>query len=127
MTCTHTANKALIKTLRMAMYDFEETSVRAALDGLIAKDATIHMPYPFGDMHGPEALYDTCYAPLFKAIPDLERRDWIVTAGRTEHGDDWVGCGGHYSGTFLAPWLDIPATGHLTHMRFHEFYRFVDG
>jgi predicted ester cyclase len=61
------------------------------------------------------------------AIPDLERRDWIVTGGRTEQGDAWVGCGGHYTGTFIAPWLDIPPTGHLTHMRFHEFYRFVDG
>ncbi|MFC6642720.1 ester cyclase [Sulfitobacter profundi] len=34
---------------------------------------------------------------------------------------------GHYFGTFLSPWLDIPPTGHLTHMRFHEFYRFERG
>ena len=38
-----------------------------------------------------------------------------------------VGCGGHYSGTFISPWLDIPATGHLAHMRFHEFFRFEEG
>jgi predicted ester cyclase len=30
-------------------------------------------------------------------------------------------------GTFVRPFLDIPPTGHLAHMRFHEFYRFVDG
>jgi hypothetical protein len=30
-------------------------------------------------------------------------------------------------GTFVRPFLDIPPTGHLTHMRFHEFYRFVEG
>ena len=47
--------------------------------------------------------------------------------GRTEQGNHWVGCGGHYSGTFIAPWLDIPATGHLAHMRFHEFFRFEEG
>ena len=46
--------------------------------------------------------------PLFDAMPDLERRDWIIMGGRTEHGDDWVGCGGHYVGTFVGPWLDIP-------------------
>ena len=127
MTCVHSENKAAIKTLRAAMYDFEEGSVRAALSVLIADDAVIHMPFPFGDLTGPDELYDTCYAPLLTATPDLERRDWIVTGGQTEHGDDWVGCGGHYSGTLIAPWLDIPPTGHLTHMRFHEFYRFVEG
>jgi predicted ester cyclase len=109
------------------MYDFEEDPVRAALSALIAEDAVIDMPFPFGTLTGPDALYTTCYAPLLSAIPDLERRDWIVTGGRTEQGDAWVGCGGHYTGTFIAPWLDIPPTGHLTHMRFHEFYRFVDG
>ena len=30
-------------------------------------------------------------------------------------------------GSFLAPWLDIPPTGHLIHMRFHEFYRLEEG
>ena len=127
MPCVHTENKAAIKALQAAMYDFEEGSVRTALSALIAEDAVIHMPFPFGTLTGPDALYTTCYAPLLSAIPDLERRDWIVTGGRTEQGDDWVGCGGHYTGTFIAPWLDIPPTGHLTHMRFHEFYRFVDG
>ena len=127
MTCIHTDNKALIAPLRAAMYHFTEMGVRAALDGVIAADAVIHMPYPLGDMVGPDALYDTCYAPLLRAMPDLERRDWIVMGGQTDHGGDWIGCGGHYVGTFVAPWLDIPPTGHLAHMRFHEFYRFERG
>ena len=127
MSDKHTDHKALIAPLRAAMYDFDETAVRRALMDLIAPDAVIHMPWPFGDLVGPEALYEVCYAPLFASLPDLERRDWIVMAGPTEHGGNWVGCGGHYSGTFVAPWLDIPPTGHLAHMRFHEFYRFEEG
>ena len=127
MTDKHTDHKELIAPLRAAMYDFDETAVRRALMDLIAPDAVIHMPWPFGDLVGPEALYEVCYAPLFASLPDLERRDWIVMAGPTEHGGNWVGCGGHYSGTFVAPWLDIPPTGHLAHMRFHEFYRFEEG
>ena len=91
---------------------------------LIDPDAKIKMPFPFKDLIGPQAFFTTCYAPLFDAFPDLERRDWIVIGGETEEGNHWVGCGGHYSGTFVAPWLDIPATGHLAHMRFHEFFRF---
>ncbi|MEM6323505.1 MAG: ester cyclase [Pseudomonadota bacterium] len=127
MTDPHTANKIALEPLRHAMVDFDAQSVRNALREVIAPDAVLHMPYPLGDMVGPDAYYDTCYAPLFEAMPDLERRDWIVMAGLTDHGDAWVGCGGHYMGTFVAPWLDIPPSGHLTHMRFHEFYRMEAG
>jgi len=124
---THTRNKDALAPLRAAMADFDEKAVRAALGALIDADALIHMPHPFDTLTGPEALYETCYAPLFRAMPDLERRDWIVMGGRDDHGGDWVGCGGHYMGTFVRPWLDIPPTGHLAHMRFHEFYRFEEG
>ncbi len=123
---THTQNKSLIAPLRAAMYDFSETGVRAALSAVVDPDAEIHLCYPLGDINGDE-LYDDAYAPLFAAIPDLERRDTIVTAGQTDQGDNWVGCGGYYTGTFTAPWLDIPPTGHLAHMRFHEFFRIVGG
>jgi predicted ester cyclase len=34
---------------------------------------------------------------------------------------------GNYMGTFLAPFLDIPPSGHLAHMRYHEFFRINDG
>ncbi|MGR3500907.1 ester cyclase [Pseudaestuariivita sp.] len=109
------------------MASFDPARVRAALADLLTPDAVVHMPHPLGDFTGPEAFYGACYAPLLDAMPDLERRDWIVMGGLTEHGDNWIGCGGHYMGTFVGPWLDIPPTGHLTHMRFHEFYRFVEG
>jgi predicted ester cyclase len=124
MSCVHTENKALIAPLRQALYNFDSEGVRAALRDVIASDAIVHMPFPFGDMTGPDALYDTCYAPLFGSMPDLEARDWIVMGGPDEAGANWIGCGGHFYGTFVAPWLDIPPTGHLTHMRYHEFYRF---
>ncbi|MEO0484806.1 MAG: ester cyclase [Pseudomonadota bacterium] len=123
----HSEHKSRIAALRRAMVDFDPATVRAALADLMAPDAAIHMPHPLGDMSGPEAFYDTCYAPLLSALPDLERRDWIVMAGQTDAGADWVGCGGHYMGTLVGPWLDIPPTGHLVHMRFHEFYRFEGG
>lgn len=127
MSNIHTANKAALEPLRARMADFDPEAVKAALGALIAPDAVIHMPHPFGDFEGPEAFFAACYAPLFEAMPDLERRDWIVMGGPDEAGADWVGCGGHYMGTFVAPWLGIPPTGHLTHMRFHEFYRFEAG
>ena len=123
----HTANKTLIAPLRAAMYDFTEAGVRSALDAALAPEAVCRFAHPFGEMNGPQVLYDKAYGPLARAVPDLERRDYIVMAGPTEHGDDWVGAGGYYTGTFTHPWLDIPPTGHQMHMRFHEFFRVADG
>ncbi len=123
----HTQNKALIAPLRAAMYDFDEAGVRAALASVCAPDVLFRFCHPFGDLTGVEDFYDAVYAGLFKAWPDLERRDTIVIAGPDEFGNNWVGAGGYYTGVFTAPWLDIPPTGHQVSMRFHEFYRFVDG
>ena len=97
------------------------------MESVFAADAHFRLSHPIGEITGCESFYKAAYAPLLAAMPDLERRDWIVMAGTTEHGDDWIGCGGFYCGTFVAPWLDIPPTGHLAHMRFHEFYRVADG
>lgn len=108
-----------------ALRDFDEGLVRGALDTLFAADAIIHMCHPFGDIAADE-FYDRCFAPLLASFPDLERRDTIITSGKTPEGEYWVGCCGAYVGTFVAPFLDIPPTGHLAHMRFHEFYHFVD-
>lgn len=123
----HAANKALIAPLRQAMRDFDEAGVRRALAAVAAPDALFRLCHPFGDSTGPDAFYDCAYRGLLTAWPDLERRDYIVMAGVDEHGGDWVGCGGYYTGVFVAPWLDIPPTGHQVAMRHHEFFRIKDG
>ena len=123
----HTEHKALIAPLRAAMYDFAQVPVRAALEQALAPDALVRLGHPMGDVTGPDGLYDGAYRDLLAAWPDLERRDYIVIAGTDEHGVDWVGCGGYYTGTFMAPWLDIPPTGHQAAMRYHEFYRIEAG
>ena len=120
-------NKAILAPLLRAMHDFEGHHVKSLLQGVIDDHAVAHLCFPFNDIVGPKSLYETCYAPLLLAMPDLERRDLIVMSGTTSEGNEWVGCAGHYLGTFVAPWLDIPPTGRMTHMRFHEFFRFEQG
>ena len=115
--------KYLLHPLRAAMYNFESTTVRAALQATFTTDARVCLAHPFGNLQDPEQLYDKVYAPLHAAFPDLERRDYIVISGHTEQDDQWIGCAGCYIGTFANHWLDIPSTGHIAHMRFHEFYR----
>ena len=127
MSDRHAANRGRLDTLRAAQYGGDEAATRAALDRVAAPDALFRLAHPFGDMTGPQGFYDGALATLKAAWPDVERRDWLVMAGSDDAGTDWVGCGGHFVGTFTAPFLDIPPTGHLAHMRFHEFYRFTDG
>jgi len=114
---------SLIAPLRAAMMDFEEASVRGALTDIFVPNAKVQLFHPLGDTTGAN-FYDCAYAALFEAMPDLERRDLIIVAGETAAHEHWVGCMGHYVGSFVAPFLDIPPTGHLAHMRFHEFFRF---
>ena len=124
MSQQHNHHKALFAPFKQAYYEGDKAALRAEMDKLFASDCLFHMCAPFGDFTGVDAFFDTVITPLFDAMPDLERRDFIIMAGPTEHGDDWLGCGGNFIGTFAAPFLDIPPTGHLAHMRFHEFYKF---
>jgi predicted ester cyclase len=115
------------QALRAASADFAEAPVRAALEALFAPEAAIRLGRPFATVTGPGALYETLFAPMLAAWPDLERRDVIVMAGTTPEGENWIGACGHHVGTFQKPWLDIPPTGHVAALRHHEFYRIEDG
>ena len=127
MNESHTHHKTLIAPFRQALYRNDVPAARAALAEIMAPDCLVHMCHPYASFQGIDALFDCCFLPLSAAFPDLERRDFIVMAGATNEGNDWVGCAGRYIGTFVASFLDIPPTGHIAEMRFHEFYRFEAG
>lgn len=118
--------KTLFKPYQAAAQTFEAGPVQDALGALFSGDATVKLCHPFGTVSGAAGLYDNALAPLHAAMPDLERRDMIVLAGTTPEGQDWAGMMGNYMGTFTAPFLGIPPTGHLVHMRYHEFFK-IDG
>lgn len=126
MSNTHQHNKSIIKILCKSLYDFDEQAVRDTLKNLFRDDAVCHYSHPFGDLSR-DQLYEGVFAPLAGAFPDVERRDIICIAGADQDGAEWVGCAGHYVGRFMAHFLGIPPTGHIAHLRFHEFYRLVDG
>ncbi|NSX54641.1 ester cyclase [Parasulfitobacter algicola] len=114
---------AALKDVIAPLQGFEESTLQEILGQIIAPGATIHMCHPFGTLQGSQPFYNKTYKPLLTALPDLERRDMIVLAGTTPEGQDWVGTCGNYMGTFTHPFLDILPTGHLVHMRYHEFFR----
>lgn len=126
MTSATTLKSALLP-FRTALATADARTLRPALEAAFHPDASLHLCHPFGELTGPDALHDRALAPLLAAMPDLERRDMIVMAGTTPEGQDWVGCMGNYMGTFLSPFLGIRPTGHLAHMRYHEFFRIEGG
>lgn len=120
---TPTRIKQRIGTFRAALYDCDPATLAQQFEKVFAPDCEIHLAFPFEDLAGPQALLEQAYQPLLAALPDLERRDFILMAGESD-GDHWVGCAGHYIGVFERPWLDIPPTRHAVAMRYHEFFRF---
>ena len=78
----NSTNKEIIAKLRKAQADFTEVGVRNALNDLLLTDAVVHMPYPFGDLVGPDDFFDTCYAPLFEAIKHLR----LMLIGNNQSG-----------------------------------------
>lgn len=121
-------------SLKAALVPFQTAMATATISGIsnairhvFADNAQIHLCHPFGSLVGPDALVNSAYEPLIEAMPDLERRDMIVMAGATPEGCSMVGMMGNYFGTFRAPFLGIPPTGRLVHMRYHEFFLLEDG
>lgn len=119
--------KTLLGPYRRATENFSIDSVSQALRALFSTNASVKLCYPFDTLKGHDQLMDLCLKPLYQAMPDLERRDMILMAGTTPEGRHWVGTMGNYMGTFLSPFLDIPPTGHLAHMRYHEFFGIESG
>lgn len=122
----HQRNKQLIGQFRAALYNCDPLTLPGQLRRLFAPDCDIHLAFPFEDLTGPDALFEQVYRPLLAALPDVERRDFLVMAGEA-NGDNWVACAGFYTGVFEHPWLDIPPTRHVVAMRYHEFFRIKDG
>jgi len=126
----HDDNKSLIAPLRTALNSCDARAARRAITVFFAPNAKIRLCHPYKDVASADDLWARVYAPLFAAMPDLERRDFIVMAGpRWGEGQtgNWIGLGGNFVGTFSAPWLGIPPSGKPVFMRYHEYLRIEDG
>lgn len=117
--------KAVIAPMEQALYAHAAQAEPVLRDILAA--AHVRLCFPFEDLSGGHMYWDEALAPLVHAMPDLERRVFLRVAGRDAAGHMWVGCAGHYMGAWEVPFLDMPPTGQLAHLRFHEFFRIEAG
>ena len=81
---TYQQDKQLIGKFRAALYDCDASALRGQLREVLAPDCIVRVSTPFEEMDGPDGLFEQGYRPLLNAIPDLERRDFIVIAGLSE-------------------------------------------
>ena len=115
-------SKAAFENFRALLYDCDRANLESRLSQLVDDDCAVRLAHPFGDVSGAAGLMRSGYGPLLDAIPDLERRDYIVI-GAVDHGEHWIATGGYYTGVFENSWLGIPPTRALVTMRYIEFYR----
>lgn len=101
-------------------------AAEGAIRQLFHKTIAWHGPHPLNEVAGVDAYLTRVWRPLVTALPDVERRDDIVIAGRFKAGD-WTAALGHLVGTFAAPWLEIPPTGRTLSIRYGEFLRYEGG
>jgi predicted ester cyclase len=118
--------KQLVDELSQQIHGASADGVGELLAEYYHDDATWHGPTPIDERHGVDALAEAYWGPLLTSFPDLEKNDYILFAGEFE-GGEWVCATGNLVGTFEEDWLDIPATGHATWLRYGEFHRFEDG
>ena len=89
------------------------------------QDVRWHVAHPVNTLIGPEQVITEFLKPLFKAMPDLERKAFIHLPGE-DREQEWVDGTGYFVGTFTEPLFDIPPTGKTLYLRYTEMIRIED-
>lgn len=90
-----------------------------------AEGAKMYGPKPLYSLEGRRDIVDRFWKPFLNGFPDAQKNSYILFGGSYD-GKEWVCETGHFVGTFENDWLDIPATGRTTWVRFGEFNRLED-
>lgn len=127
MTGSRIDDKRLVLDLARRL---EAASDEAALARVLADtchpDAVWSCAQPLNDLRGPAEVAERLFLPLRRAMPDAERRDDLLFAGRFADAD-WVTVTGHYVGTFERALFGVPPTGGAAFLRFGAFHEVRDG
>ena len=126
MTSKTAQHKQHVRDFSASIRDATAAEVGDILSDYYHEDATWHGPAPIDELNRRDAVTSGFWKPLLEAFPDLEKNDYILFGGESE-GAEWVCASGNLVGTFEADWLDIPATGDATWLRYGEFHRLEDG
>ena len=82
--------------------------------------------HPINQQRGRDAIVANLWQPLLRAFTGLRRECYVFVSGQFDN-KDWVAATGVFSGTFAHDWLNIPASGKMTTIRFGEFCALRNG
>ncbi|MEO0561004.1 MAG: ester cyclase [Chloroflexota bacterium] len=124
------ANKQLVWDYWAALTPGNSDGLPDAFARYTSADAAWTGPAPIDELENAQEVISQFWTPLFESFPDLTRETTIfmggISSGRADGGPDgqaWV-CGlGHFTGTFKADWLTIPASNEAVKIRWGEFCR----
>lgn len=119
------ASKRRIIGIMQAMTDEPLDRLDEVARASFAADIALNVTHPINEMRGIEAGLAHLWHPLRRALPDVERRDHFVAGGRYRDAS-WIGCMGHFMGTFERDWLGIPATRGVVCLRYCEAHELRD-
>ena len=120
------ANKRRVIDVMQQMVNTPLDELDDAIRASYHVDARVNVTHPINELSSLDAVSEQLWKPLRQAMPDVERRDDIVAGGRYRDAD-WIGCLGHYVGTFEQDWLGIPATHGVVAVRCAEGHEVRDG
>ncbi len=83
-------------------------------------DARFAVAHPINDLSGRDAIVEGFFAPLLRALPDLERKPFVIVSEQQGDGSFWVDSTGYFIGTFTEPLFDIPPSGRTLYLRYTE-------
>jgi len=119
-------NKQLVWDFWQQLPGGNSKNLETIIRSHVHADISWNGPHPINHLQGIDALITGFWQPLIRSFPDLHIRSDIFMGGQFG-GHAWVCATGYFTGTFVQDWLDIPATGSKTNIRFGEFCRVSAG
>ena len=116
------SNKKKIRELLKKIAQSNTANLKQNVDNAYHEDAMIKAFHPINEIHGINEIIEVLWRPLLHSFPDLERRDNIILGGSFQNRV-YVSTVGHLTGTFINPWLGVPASGKTIHLRICEVHQ----
>lgn len=119
-------NKKIVWKYWQDINNRQSPEIEDLVRNAVGADINWNGPHPFNHLDGVEALIEGFWQPLLQSFPDIKKAPYILLGGRfADH--DWISATGNFTGTFIEPWLGIPATGKQVNIRFGEFCKMGAG
>jgi len=119
-------NKKIYAKYLQAFETGKINAIENAVNDIFTIKTKIDAFHPVNISTGSKGYLSDILKPMIRSFKGFQRRDNILIGGEYQ-GAEWVTSTGYFLGHFEKPWLGIPPSGKLEHIRFGEFHRMVDG